>query len=94
MKFINTTRFVYRFLITLLFICWFIILMKAFSRLGLNSDMAGMVIEANEIISGNFFLNGRYLTGLTFFPTDLLFFVISSLLFGLSGKTYILVYHL
>lgn len=64
--------------------------MKAFSRIELNSDMAGMVIEANEILSGNVFLSGRYLTGLTFLPTDLLFFIIGALFFGMSGKTYIM----
>ena len=35
----------------LIFAIWFIILMKSFSALCLNSDMAGMVIEANEILS-------------------------------------------
>lgn len=77
-------------IIVLLFVCWFIILMKAFSRSGLNSDMAGMIIEADEILSGNFFLRGRYLTGLTFLTTDLLFFVIGGLFFGMSGKTLIM----
>lgn len=86
----NKKSYVYIPLIILIAVIWFIILMKAFSRLGLNSDMAGMVIEANEILSGNFFLRGREFTGLTFLPTDLLFFIIGALFFGISGKTYIM----
>lgn len=77
-------------IIFLLVVAWFAVLAKAFSRISLNSDMASMVIEANEILSGNFSLSGRYLTGLTFLPTDLLFFIIGGLFFGISGKTYIM----
>lgn len=61
-----------------------------FGRLALNSDMANMVLEANDIIHGNYFLSDWWLTGVTFLTTDLFYFVIGTLVFGVSQASFIL----
>jgi hypothetical protein len=43
-----------------------------------------MVLEANEIINGNIFLSDWVLTGITFLTTDLVFFIIASLRYGIN----------
>lgn len=57
---------------------------------GIDSDYANLVLEANDIINGNFFLRGWNLTGVTFFPTDLVFFIIGACVAGVSVKSYVI----
>ena len=54
-----------------------------------NSDLCNMVLEANDIIHGNFFLNDWHLTGLTFITTDLPYYMLSTAVFGISIKSYV-----
>ena len=58
-----------------------------------NSDMANMVLEANDIVHGNIFLKDWILTGITFFTTDLLFFELGTLLFGVSNLAYAVAFY-
>lgn len=59
-----------------------------FLRVGINSDYANLVLEASDIISGNPFLSGWNLTGISFYTTDILFFIIGTLIFGKSIYSY------
>ncbi len=53
-------------------------------RLPMNSDSAGMLLYADDILSGNIFLSGWHLTGLTFITTDLPFFIIGVAIAGVG----------
>jgi len=52
----------------------------------INSDMANLLLEANDIANGNLFLSNWVLTGISFLTTDMLFFVIGTAFFGVSLK--------
>lgn len=65
--------------ITYVFIC-----PTLFIRAGTNSDYANLVLEAKAICNGNLFLSGWNLTGVTFYTTDLLFYVISYKILGFT----------
>lgn len=54
----------------------------------IDSDFSNFVLEANDIIHGNFFLNDWQLTGLTFISTDLPYYSLMTLLFGIDIKSY------
>ena len=60
-----------------------------FRRIGIDSDYSNLVLEAKDIISGNLFLKGWNLTGLTFLTTDLIYFISRVLFFGVSTKAYV-----
>ncbi|MHC1773133.1 MAG: hypothetical protein AB9907_15655 [Flexilinea sp.] len=62
----------------------------SFARIPINSDFAALVLEANDVIGGNVFLGGWNLTGATFAFTEVLFYSIGTLLFGIDVKAYIL----
>lgn len=53
---------------------------------GLDSDQANHLLQADDILSGNFFLNDWHLTGVTFFTTDLIYFEIAKLLCGVRYR--------
>ena len=59
-----------------------------FSKAAINSDFANLVLEANDILRGNVFLNGWSLTGISFFTTDLLYFVLGAVFGGVSILSY------
>ncbi len=54
----------------------------------MDSDYANLVLEANDILSGNVLLSGWIQTGISFITTDLPFFVLGALFGGISAKTY------
>ncbi len=54
----------------------------------MDSDYANLVLEANDILSGNVLLSGWIQTGISFITTDLPFFVLGALFCGISAKTY------
>ena len=75
-----------------IFFCFFCYLLYTFSvaySIPCNSDMANMVLEAEDIIHGNLFLRDWILTGITFFTTDLIFFEIGTAFFGISNFAYV-----
>ena len=55
---------------------------------GIDSDFANLVLEADDILSGNFFRTGWNLTGISFISTDVPYFVLGTFLFGVSTKAY------
>lgn len=55
----------------------------------LDADFSSLVIESNDFVNGNFFLNGWNQTGISFFLTDFLFFSLGSAIFGLSKTAYL-----
>ena len=83
-------RFFPIILICVLLITYFIYLFFAFAQVPMDSDFASLVLEANDILSGNIFLNGWYLTGATFILSEIPFYLIGSAIFDISVKSYIL----
>ncbi len=55
----------------------------------LDADFSSLIIESNDFVNGNFFLNGWNQTGISFFLTDFLFFSLGSAIFGLSKTSYL-----
>lgn len=66
--------------------CAFII--SQVMRLPMNSDAACMILEAEEILSGNVFLSDWSLTGITFLTTDLPFFLLGTAIAGVGLNAY------
>lgn len=58
------------------------------SLVAIDSDYANLTLEAHDIVTGNPFLTGWNLTGISFITTDLVYFSLGSLLFGVNVKTY------
>ncbi len=58
------------------------------SKMPMNSDGATMLLYAEDVLSGNFFLSDWHLTGLTFATTDLPFFVVGTALAGVGLKAF------
>lgn len=56
----------------------------------LDSDKAIHLLQAQDILHGNVLLNDWVLSGVTFFTTDLIFYEIAYLIFGVSNQAVIL----
>lgn len=67
---------------------YFYIIFEMYSNSAMGSDMANMILEAKDIIDGNIFLSDWNLTGLTFITTDLLYYIVAVLLFGVDKLSY------
>ncbi|MCL2812460.1 MAG: hypothetical protein FWD25_11325 [Clostridia bacterium] len=61
-----------------------------FARTPIDSDYANLVLEANDILSGNLFLSGWTLTGISFIATDMPFFVLGSAFYGIAIESYLI----
>jgi len=59
-----------------------------FRKMPLNSDLATMVLIANDISHGNFFLSDWVLAGISFLTTDLPFYVIGVMGYGIHINAY------
>lgn len=55
----------------------------------MDSDYSYVLMEANDVVNGNFFLSGWTQTGISFFLTDLLFFMVGAAVFGLTRMGYV-----
>lgn len=55
----------------------------------MDADYSSLVNEANDFVSGNFFLSGWNQTGVSFLLTDFLFFAAGAAFFGLSRSAYV-----
>ncbi len=55
----------------IIMVAYFILLRGIFANSIFNSDSAGLLLEARDIIGGNFFLDGWHMTGVPFITTDL-----------------------
>ncbi len=84
-KRINPVLLVVLILIVLYAIYLFLIEMQV----PMDSDFANQVLEGNDILSGNVLLHGWNLTGITFYLTELPFYVLSAVFSGISTRTYI-----
>ena len=82
-------RFFPILLIFAILIIYFVYIFFAFAQVPMDSDFASLVLEANDILSGNIFLNGWYLTGATFILSEMPFYLIGSAIFNISVKSYI-----
>lgn len=51
-----------------------------------NSDDASIILEADDVFHGNYFLNGWYLSTESYFTTDIIFYVIAIAVYGFSDK--------
>lgn len=71
-------------------ICFFcayaVFAMWLFRFFGINSDQANHLLQADDILSGNFFLSDWNLTGVTFLTTDLVYFEIARIFCGVSYR--------
>lgn len=76
-------------IILLLILVYFNYVKFRYKNIVTNSDLCNMVLEANDIIQGNFFLNDWHLTGLTFITTDLPYYMLSTAVFGISIRSYV-----
>ncbi len=83
-------RFFPILLIFVMLIIYFVYIFFAFAQVPMDSDFASLVLEANDILNGNIFLNGWYLTGATFILSEIPFYLIGSAIFNISVKSYIL----
>ena len=63
---------------------------KVYQHIPCNSDLANMILEADQIINGNIFLKGWNFPGITFLTTDLLYYIVSTFLFGINVRSYFL----
>lgn len=80
------SKWTIRALGAVLFLAYCFYVLNLFLRVPANSDFSNLVLEASDIVSGNLFLSGWNLTGITFYTTDLLYFVVGVLFFGTGYK--------
>lgn len=76
--------------ILVLFAAIFVYIFFSFAKVPSDSDFASLTLEADEMLHGNFFLKGWNLTGATFTFTELPFYMIGVLIFGVDPKAFIL----
>lgn len=60
-----------------------------YRKIMIDSDFCNLILEANDIIHGNFFLNDWQLTGLTFITTDLPYYILTTFFSGVTVKSYV-----
>ncbi len=61
-----------------------------FSYIHIDSDYANLVLEARDVLSGDFFRRGWNLTGISFLTTDLPYFIIGVLVYGVTNQAYVM----
>ncbi|SDM38531.1 hypothetical protein [Lachnospira pectinoschiza] len=83
-KYKKAAIFVFLFVLYSAFIIW------RFSFWALNSDYANLVLEAKDILSGNFFRSNWNLTGISFLFTDVIYYIIGVLVAGVSSRAYVI----
>lgn len=54
----------------------------------IDADYSNIVLESNDILHGNIFLSDWNQTGISFVTTDILFFIIGSVIGGVSATSY------
>lgn len=82
-----------KFIIIGIFLMFIPFWILRFKMLSIGPDLANFMLRSEDILSGNFFLTGWFLTGLTC-GTDIMFYVIGCLFFGLSEKGYVIAHSL
>lgn len=84
MKKIKKRKF---FLVGIVAIIYVIAIIAICRCVGTDSDKANHLLQAYDILNGNVFLKDWNLTGVTFLTTDLLYYEIAELFFGISYKS-------
>lgn len=74
----------------ILSIIYSIYIIELFSHVPPDTDFANLVLEAQDILAGNILRKGWTLTGISFLTTDLLYFIIGTMFFGISLKAYVM----
>ena len=74
-----------------LFCCLSVFFVSVALHLPYNSDHASILLEAKSILDGNIFLKGWTLSTVSYYTTEIPFFMIGILLFGYSEKVIYLV---
>lgn len=69
-----------------IFIILFLMLYKVSTTVDLTSDFASIVLEAQSVLSGNIFLTGWSLTNISFYTTDLPFYVLFMIFTGFKHQ--------
>ena len=72
----------------ILFIAYFYFICLVTRCLPINSDIANHMLQAQDFLSGNFFMKDWNFSGVTFLTTDLLFYDIAYLFWSISWKSF------
>lgn len=89
-KSISESKLVRFFLFGAVIVMYLFMMIANTSRVPINSDFSNLVFEAWDYIHGDIFLRDRQFTGVTFLTTDFPYFVIGTMLFGLTPYSYVL----
>ena len=73
----------------LVVLCILFLIYGYYHAVDIDSDYASQVLEANDILHGDIFLHDWFQTGVSFFTTQIPFFVLGVLFFGVSENAYI-----
>ncbi len=74
--------------ICLIAIAYCALIISRICQMPMNADAACMILEAEDILSGNLFLSNWSLTGVTFLTTDLPYYIIGTAIAGVSINAY------
>ena len=77
------------FIFAVLFLAYGVYLFFAFAQIPMDSDFASLVLEAQDILDGNLFLEDWNLTGVTFLFSEIPFYLLGTAIFGVSTKAYL-----
>lgn len=61
---------------------------NCFRIMPIDSDYSNLILEASDILHGNFLMNGWTQTGISFFTTDMIYYVFAVAIKGISQETY------
>ena len=84
---LKKNKFAFLSAVILLAHCAYIYLL--YLQVPLNSDHANQILESADILSGNPLLKGWNLTGVSFYLSELPFYVLGTLIFGVDTYAYI-----
>lgn len=79
-----------KFLTVLILLLHCVYIFLSYLQVSLNSDHASQVLEAADILGGNVFLKGWNLTGVSFYFSELPFYVLGTLIAGVDTYAYII----
>lgn len=77
-------KVVFVLLVSILY--WWVLFFLVRKGATYSSDDGVFVLEANDILHGNIFLSGWNLTGISFWASDLLLYIVGVLFAGVSVK--------
>lgn len=82
-------RYKFAFLTAVILLAHCVYIYLLYLHVPLNSDHANQILESADILSGNVLLRGWNLTGVSFYLTELPFYVLGTALFGIDTGAYI-----